>query len=183
MESRGIDTRGHHLRSFTPVLAVTRILLISLLPGAGDHKIGLRQGLFLRLNAATHRVDLLQLLAVTATGQQTALLFPAEGMTGEHQWNPQSLTDQSSHVTGIGVMRVDPVHGVGRVTEMLNKLVGKLLEIGPELLLPQITLRSERKTQNRRPRGNRFFRSAVGDIDAPILNQTGDHIDLLNLGS
>ena len=156
MEPGSINARGHHRRLIRLKVAVAAVLLISLLTGAGDHQIRLSQGALLGVDAAADGIGLLNLGAIQATGQEASLLLPTKGMAGEHQRNPQSLTDQCTHQARIGVMRMNPIHPLAGLAQMFDQLISQLLEMGPKQLLAQITLRTKGKTQDAGPWSNVF---------------------------
>ena len=102
-------------------------------------------------------------------------------MAGEDKRNPQPLTDQSTHQTGIGVMRMNPIHPLAGLAQMFHQLISQLLEMGPKQLLAQITLRTKGKAQDAGSWSNIFNPLAVIEINPSVLNQPGDHIHLLHL--
>jgi hypothetical protein len=181
MEAGSIDTWGHHLRLIRLKVAVAGVLLIGLLTGAGDHQIRLGQGTLFGVNATADGIGLLKLRSIQATRQEPSLFLPTEGMAGEDKRNPQPLTDQSTHQTGIGVMRVNPIHPLTGLAQMFHQLISQLLEMGPKQLLAQITLRTKGKAQDAGSWSNVFNPLAVIEINPSVLNQPGDHIHLLHL--
>lgn len=127
--------QGHHCRVIRLKVAVAAVLLIRLLTGAGDHQIRLGQRTLFGVDAAADGVSLLNLRAIQATGQETSLFLPAEGMASENKRNPQPLTDESTHQTGVGVMGMNPIHPLARLAQMFHQLISQLLEMGPKQLL------------------------------------------------
>ena len=104
-------------------------------------------------------------------------------MTGENQGNPQSLTDQRTDKTCIGVMGMDPVDPLARLREMLHELISQILQMRPEQLLTEITLWSKGKSKNASTRGNGLQRLAVRHIHPTVLDQSGHNIDLIHLSA
>jgi len=78
-------------------------------------------------------------------------------------------------------MGMNPIRTPMPGLEMKHQLIRQLIEIGPELLFTQITLGTEAEAPNTRPGGNRFLRQGVIRGEAAILNQTGDHFNVINL--
>jgi len=173
MKAGSIDTWGHHLRLIRLKVAVAGILLIRLLSGAGDHQIRLGQGTLFRVNAAADGIGLLKLRAIQATSQETSLFLPTEGMAGEDKRNPQPLTDQSTHQTGVGVMGMNPIHPLAGLAQMFHQLISQLLEMGPKQLLAQIPLRTKGEAQDAGPWSNGFDPLAVIEIDPTVLESAG----------
>ena len=182
MEPGSIDTWGHHLRLIRLKVAVAGVLLIRLLTGAGDHQIRLGQSTLFSVDAAADGIGLLDLRAIQATGQETSLFLPTEGMAGEDKRNPQPLTNQSTYQTGVGVVSMNPIHPLAGLAQMFHQLISQLLEMGPKQLLTQITLRTKGKAQDPCTWSNVFNPLAVVQINPTVLNQPGDHINLLHLG-
>ena len=56
-------------------------------------------------------------------------------MTREHKRKPQTSTHQSTDITGIGVMGMNPIRTPMPGLEMKHQLIRQLIEMGPELLL------------------------------------------------
>ena len=181
MEPGSINARGHHRRLIRLKVAVAAVLLIRLLTGAGDHQIRLGESTLFGVNAPADGIGLLKLRAIQATSQETTLFLPAEGMTRKNKRNPQPLTDEGTHQTGIGVMGMNPIHPLAGLAQMFHQLISQLLEMGPKQLLAQIPLRTEGEAQDAGPWSNGFDPLAVIEIDPTVLNQPGDHINLLNL--
>ena len=181
MKPSGINPGRNNLSLLPPKLSITAVLEIGFLTGAGDHQIGLGQGLFLCFDPAADGIGLFDLLAITSPGHQSPLLLSTQGMTGEDQGNPQSLTDQRTDKTCIGVVGMDPVDPLARLAEVLHKLIGQILQMGPKQLLTEITLRAKGKAKNASTRGNDLNRLAVGHINPTVLNQPGNDINLLDL--
>ena len=117
---------GHRLLGHEAV--VTGVLLLRLLTGAGDHKGALGQGALLSGDPCRNRVVLLDLLMGEAAGQQAAQLLASERMACEHQRNAQPLRHQSTHVTGIGVVGVDPVGPARLGGQTLRERIGQRIE-------------------------------------------------------
>ena len=183
MKPAGIHTGRDDFSLVSTELPITAVLMIGFLTGAGDHEFGLGQGLFLGLNPAADGIGLIDLFSIATSGHQSSQLLPTQGVAGEDKGKTQSLTDQSTHKTGIGVVSMDPVDRPTWLREVLHQLVGQIFQMGPKQLLAEITLGSKWKSKNARARGNGLNRLAVGHIHPTVMDQTGDHVDLLNLGA
>ena len=183
MKPACINTGRNDFRLVSAELPITAVLMIGFLTGAGDHEFGLGQGLFLGLNPAADGIGLIDLFSIATSGHQSSQLLPTQGVAGEDQGKTQSLTDQSTHKTGIGIVGMNPVDRLTCLRKVLHQLVGQIFQMGPKQLLAEITLGSKWKSKNARARGNGLNRLAVSHIHSTVLNQPGDHIDLLNLGA
>ena len=117
METAGIHARRNHLGTIRLEPAVTGILLIRFLAGAGDHQIGMGQGELLGINAPADRKRLLDLIVVSATGEQAAQLFAAQRMACKNKGNSQAPTNQCSHIASVGVVGVNPVRAMLRLLQ------------------------------------------------------------------
>ena len=148
MEAAGVHPRRHHNGLLSQKAVVAAVLLLRLLLGAGDHQFRLGEGALLRINALADRVAVLDLIVGHARCQQAALLLAAEGMAREHQRNPRALRHQRPHVTGVGVVGMNPVGTALLSREMGHQRIGQLIEVGPEQLLTQITAGAEGKAQD-----------------------------------
>ena len=125
---------------------------------------------------------LLDLLMVAATGEQAPQLLPPQGMTCEHKGNPQAAAHQCADISGIGVMGMDPVGSMLRLLQPFHQLIGKVIEVGPELLLAQVTAGSEGKATNGGSRCNRLLRPGVIQRDPSVVDQARDHLHPVHLG-
>ena len=183
MKAPGINAGGDHLGTITTELGITGVLQVRFLLRAGDHQICLGESQLFRFNASAHGVSLFNLLAITATGQKTTLLFPPERMTGEHQGETKPLAHQSPDKSRVGVVGMDPIHRMTRLGEVMHQLVSKILQVRPKLFLAQITFRTKGKTQDSSAWSNHFHRTRIVSSNPTVLHKTSHHIDPLNLGT
>ena len=78
-------------------------------------------------------------------------------MACENERETQSLADQRTDVARIRIVRMNPVHGLPGLTQMRHQLIGKLLEMGPEQFLAQISPGSKGKAKDSGAGGNRLL--------------------------
>ena len=183
MKPSCIHTRRNHISATHFKTPITGILMISLLTGAGDHQIRVGKRQFLRINATTDGVGLLDLLTITACCKQTAQLFASQGVTGKHQGQAETSTHQGPDIAGIGVVGMNPVRTPIRSLQLKHQLIRQLIEMGPKLLLTQIAFWTKTEAANARPGSNRFLRPGVIRRHATVLNQTSDHFNVINLSA
>jgi hypothetical protein len=181
MKASGIHAGRNHLGTITTVLGIAGVLQVRFLLRAGDYQIRLGQSLLLRFNALAHGISLLNLLTIATAGEKTTLLFPSEGMTGEHQGEIKPLAHQGPDKPRIGVVGMDPVHLLTGLAEVIHELIGKILQMWPQLFLAQIALRTKRKTQDASAGSHHLHRTAIVSSNPTVLHKTGHHIDPLNL--
>ena len=181
MEAPGIHSRRHHHRAAGHKAVVAAVLLLRLLLRARDHQGRLRQGALLGINPAADGVGVLDLVVGHASGQQTALLLTAEGMTGKQQGNAQPLRHQGAHVTGIGVVGMNPVGTTLLRGDMRDHRIRQLIEMGPEQLLAQITARAAGQAHDAGSTAQLLTGLGVIGRHALVVNQPGDHLNPVHL--
>ena len=120
VEASCIHARRNHLGTLRLEASVAGILFIALLSRAGDDEIGMGQRQFLGVNAPADRIRLFDLLVITTGREQSAQFLATEGMTREHEGNPEPTTHQCTHITSIGVMGVDPIRTILRNLKVTN---------------------------------------------------------------
>jgi hypothetical protein len=62
-------------------------------------------------------------------------LLAAKGMAGKHQRNARALRHQRPHITGIGVVGMNPIGRALLSGQMGHHRISQLIEVGPEQLL------------------------------------------------
>jgi len=181
MEAAGIHTGWHHRCTAGDEAVVAAVLLLRLLLGARDHQGGLRQGALLGINAAADGVGVLDLVVGHPTRQQAPLLFAPQGMTREHQGNPQPLRHQRSHVARIGVVGMNPIRPSLLGGDVGHHPIRQLIEVGPEQLLAQIAARSAGQAHDGGSAAQVFPWLGVIGRHALVVNQPSDHLHPIHL--
>lgn len=161
--------------------AVQGVLLLRFLTGASDDQICLSERPLLSVDAGTHGIGTFHLQQVAPGSQKSPLLFATEGMTCENEGDAQPLADQGTHKAGIGVMSVNPVDHLTGLTQMIDKPINQLHQMRPEPFLSQVSIWTETETQNAGPGSDGFLRNGIVTRNLGVLDQPGDHIDLIDI--
>ena len=181
VELAAVHAGGNHLGEVRPEAAVSAVLAVTLLGRTGHDQMGMGQGQLLGIDALGHGVLLLDLPDLQPCGHQPPALFPAQGMAREHQGDAQPAAQESSHVTGIGVVGMDPVGQPRLGQQPFAERISQLIEMGPEQLLAQVAGRTEGNALNRGAGGDRLTGQGVVQGDPAVADQTGDHLHPIHL--
>ena len=94
-------------------------------------------------------------------------------MAGKYQGQLQPTGHNSSQITRIGVVGMDPIGQAGLGLQLAAKAIGQVIEVGPKKLLAQIAPGSKGKPTNQRTRTNQLRGLAIVQRDPLIKNLTG----------
>jgi len=100
---------------------------------------------------------------------------------GEQQGHPKPLVEPGPHVTGIGVVGMNPVGQARSRQKALDQDLHQTIEVIPEILLGQITIRSEADSADGESRGDHLHRPRVIGGHLLITHQASDQLHPLDL--
>ena len=78
-------------------------------------------------------------------------------------------------------MSVNPVGHLTGLTQMIDKLINQLHQMRPEPFLSQVSIWTKTETQNAGPGSDGFLRNGIVTRNLGVLDQPGDHIDLIDI--
>ena len=102
-------------------------------------------------------------------------------MGGEQQGHPKPLVEPGPHVTGIGIVGMNPVGQARSRLQRGDQAAHQFIEVGPELLLRQVSVGPEGDAADRQPGTQPLLGLGVIGAHAWVVDEAGHHLHLLHL--
>lgn len=162
---------------------VEPVLLVGLLLSTGDEERGVSQDLLLDGDAASEVEAALEGLGLAPRGQESRALHASERVTRVDEGHPEEQGDLDPDVTRIAIVCVDHVGDAVLRAQQVQRAVDHLVEVPPQRLLTDVLPRgAEGETQDAGALGQTLLRLCVVFGDIGIVDETGEQIDLCDVG-
>ena len=102
-------------------------------------------------------------------------------MAGKQQGNLQPAAHQGAHIARIGIVGMNPVGTLAATADVVNELIGQLVQVGPEKFFTEVAPGPEGETHNLSARADGLLPAAVIAGNTTILNQSRDHLNPLHI--